>query len=241
MTGVVRSVIVPPKGSGKQTSLDVDWSFGSEIKRRIVKICNVQLCYEKSGPSFLLRDAPAEQSEPGRTQTEGRFLEPDVICVNNDSRTSPHSTKWVEEEINHSLNGFVLPKAWSASHITEQHNGENQSRNGLRPYDYFTWMFPIHHLESIVTLSNPQLAMNTTQQTNGSEILKFFGILVLMSRHQFGPRRGLWLSVGKFKYISAPNFVVIMPNIALRHRGPVYVSVTMEIWMAMDPRIGGRW
>ena len=72
----------------------------------------------------------------------------------------------------------------------------------------------MHHLESIVTLTNSQLAMSTKQQTNESEILKFFGILVLMSRHQFGPRRDLWLSVSKFKYISAPNFGVIMP----RHR-----------------------
>ncbi len=35
------------KGSGKQTSIDVDWFFGSEIKRRIVKICNIQLSDKK--------------------------------------------------------------------------------------------------------------------------------------------------------------------------------------------------
>ncbi len=161
-----------------------------------------------------MRDAPAEQSIPRRTQTERRFLESDVICVNNGNRTSPHGTKWVEEEINHPLNGLVLPKARYVSHITGQRIGENQSSNGLRPYDYFTWMFPMHHLESIVTLTNSQLAMNTKQQTNGSEILKFFGILLLVLCHQFGSRCDLWLSLSRFKYVSAPNFGVIMP----RHR-----------------------
>ncbi len=61
---------------------------------------------------------------------------------------------------------------------------------------------------------NSQLAINIKQQTNRLEILKFFGILVLISRHQFGTRRDFWLSVSKFKYISAPKFGVIMP----RHR-----------------------
>ena len=103
MTGVFRGVIVPPKGSGKQPSVDVDWSFGSEINRRTVEICNVQLSDEESGPSCQLRETSAEQSQPRKTQTERRFFEPEVICVNNDRRTSPHSTKWVEEEINHSV------------------------------------------------------------------------------------------------------------------------------------------
>ena len=68
----------------------------------------------------------------------------------------------------------------------------------------------MNHLENIVRLTNAQLVLKSKHVTNGSEIIKFFGIIVLMSRHQFGARRDLWAFFSKFKYISAPNFGAIM-------------------------------
>ncbi len=210
VTGVVKEVIVPPKGSGKQTSLRVEWSLGDELKSKEVKICNIQLCHAQqdtaastTGPVTGDADDNVDQSE--RTTVQDAVTNPskDVITV--------HNTPWVESEISQSLNGTVLRRNWYVSHASGQRIMENESIAGLTPYDYFTWMFPMHHLEHIVTLTNAQLVYHQKSVTNGSEILKFFGTIVLMSRFEFGPRRDLWNSVSKNKYISAPNFGQIMP------------------------------
>ena len=68
------------------------------------------------------------------------------------------------------------------------------------------------HIPIIVSLTNIELAKRDKPRTNASELLRFFGVLVLMSRFEFGPRRNLWETSTTYKYISAPNFSRIMPN-----------------------------
>ena len=74
------------------------------------------------------------------------------------------------------------------------------------------WMFPVTHLEKIMTFTDIKLSELGQACTSSSEILKFFGTLILLTRYEFGNRRQLWLSTSKNKYIAAPDFARIMPR-----------------------------
>lgn len=49
------------------------------------------------------------------------------------------------------------------------------------------------HLGDIVAMKNEQLTQQDRLTTNVSEILRYFGVQLLMSRYEFGSRRDLWL------------------------------------------------
>ena len=76
------------------------------------------------------------------------------------------------------------------------------------------WMFSITHLRNITKYTNYQLAVNGMKLTISSEILTFFGILVLLTRFEFGSRRALWSTRRRNKYIQAPDLAQVMS----RHR-----------------------
>ena len=87
---------------------------------------------------------------------------------------------------------------------------ENRRLSGLTPFEYFSLIFTMHYLAKNVALKNVQLSFRGRSHTNGPEILKFLGTVVLMSRFQFGARRDLWISENKYKYVPAPKFGNIM-------------------------------
>lgn len=72
--------------------------------------------------------------------------------------------------------------------------------------EYFYGMFPMGHLPKIVALTNVELLANHFRETTAGEILRFFGVLILISRFEFGDtRRNLWKKEADSKYIPAPN------------------------------------
>ena len=92
------------------------------------------------------------------------------------------------------LNGWVPTITWSVKNVNGKIIDENRLLSGLISYDYFLWIFPMNHLDKIVALTNVQLSFCVCSLTNGSEILKFLGTIVLKTRFQFGARRDLWIS-----------------------------------------------
>mmetsp|Transcript_8981 Transcript_8981/g.13805 ORF Transcript_8981/g.13805 Transcript_8981/m.13805 type:complete len:99 (+) Transcript_8981:258-554(+) len=66
-------------------------------------------------------------------------------------------------------------------------------------------MFPPKQLNLMVELRNKQLDKATVKRTTGEEILKFFGLCLLMTRFEFGNRASLWLTTAPWKYIPAPR------------------------------------
>jgi Transposase IS4 len=67
-------------------------------------------------------------------------------------------------------------------------------------------MFPPAQLTLIVALTNKRLRAHHQRETSSSEILKYFGIMVLATRCQFSRRRDLWNTVPKSPYEIAYNF-----------------------------------
>ena len=67
-------------------------------------------------------------------------------------------------------------------------------------------MFPPKQLVAMVDLTNIELVKLEANTTNTSEILKFFGVLILMTSFEFTSRESLWSSVAPMKYKPAPHF-----------------------------------
>ena len=110
-----------------------------------------------------------------------------------------------------SLNGNYTPRMWSVRNVVGENlypGGPNAATttNGMSALDFFLLMFPPKQLVAMVDLTNIELAKLEANTTNISELLKFFGVLILMTSFEFTSRASLWSSVAPMKYKPAPHF-----------------------------------
>jgi hypothetical protein len=67
----------------------------------------------------------------------------------------------------------------------------NLAINGTSAMDFFLLMFPPKQLVLMVDLTNIELEKLEANTTNTSELLKFFGVLILMTSFEFTSRASL--------------------------------------------------
>ena len=82
--------------------------------------------------------------------------------------------------------------------------GDHQ--NSYSRLEYFLMLFPPEQLQLILKLTNHELGMARKTYTSAGEIVKFFGVMLLVTRFEFGSRASLWSNVTTNKYIPAPLF-----------------------------------
>ena len=82
--------------------------------------------------------------------------------------------------------------------------GDHQ--NSYSRLEYFLMLFPPEQLQLILQLTNNKLAMARKMYTTAGEIVKFFGVMLLVIRLEFGSWASLWSNVTTNKYIPAPSF-----------------------------------
>ena len=70
--------------------------------------------------------------------------------------------------------------------------------------------FPLLHLSRIVSMTNKVLLGKGRRSTTWGEVLRFFGLLVLMKRFEFGSGRDFWSKTSRTKYCMLPNFTEII-------------------------------
>ena len=80
----------------------------------------------------------------------------------------------------------------------------------MSPYDFFMWTFPQTHLLNVLKATNARLTGKQVPPTTSGEVLRFFGILVLLTRLEFSERRSLWSSETHSNYLTSPNLGRIM-------------------------------
>ena len=66
-------------------------------------------------------------------------------------------------------------------------------------------MFPPNQFTHMTILTNEKLQAAGKTQTTKGEILKFFGILILITKFEFGSRASLWATIAPSKYVPAPQ------------------------------------
>ena len=105
--------------------------------------------------------------------------------------------------------------------------GDNQ--NLYSRLEYFLILLPPQQLQLILQLTNNELAIARKNYTTAGEIVKFFGVMLLVTRFEFGSRASLWSNMTTNKYIPAPSFGLTgMP----RKR---FDNLLMCIWFSEQP------
>ena len=82
--------------------------------------------------------------------------------------------------------------------------GDHQ--NSYLCLEYFLMLFPPQQLQLILQLTNNELAMARKNYTTAGEIVKSFGVMLLVTQFEFGSWASLWSNVTTNKYIPGPSF-----------------------------------
>jgi Transposase IS4 len=126
---------------------------------------------------------------------------PRPVSVNN-------GREWFTGITDVDVNGPVPSRPWK---MVDQYTGRvytpgcDEGTLELKPYDFFMACFPRTLLKSIVANTSANLRANGHPDITIGELLKWFGITILITRFEFGERSSLWATDGTCKYIPAPS------------------------------------
>ena len=149
-----------------------------------------------------LREVEAELVEPMIEPTRNPPRNPnsrnDVDC---------HGVRWMANntEAKRDQNGHIQKKTWGLQTITGEvlvkgsESGKRMSR-----LDFFLLMFPPSQLTQCTLLTNIAFRKNKIKEATTGEVLKYFGILILLTKFEFNSRRDLWSNLSNHRYIPAP-------------------------------------
>jgi hypothetical protein len=130
---------------------------------------------------------------------------------NNNVASVNHGRTWTLGETDVDVNGPVPRRYWKMACQynvgREYYPGCDESRK-YRPYDYFMACFPSKQLKYMVDETSKRLRADNKVGTSLGELLKFFGVTILMTAFEFGERHSLWEKNHhrSCKYIPAPHF-----------------------------------
>jgi len=126
------------------------------------------------------------------------------------SPTLAHGFEWRDQQVLQPIGGPVPRKPWSVRALGGDIISEGGDAVGFgrtrTPLDYFFAVFPQDQLTRVTELTSAKLESRRLPPTSPGEILKFFGILILATRFQFGSRADLWATAPRSKHMPAPAF-----------------------------------
>ena len=106
------------------------------------------------------------------------------------------------------INRAFVRKTWK---LTDQYTGEEYTPGcdvsaEVGPLQFFMAVFPKKQLAMMVEETSSRLTKAGKPKLSKGELLKWLGIMILITRFEFGERDHLWRSKSSCKYIPAPNF-----------------------------------
>lgn len=213
VTGTVVNLVQEVINGRRRRSVEVDWKIQDRCKRVTLKIVNI-----KAGTDTSEKDA--EENNP---------ISPLLLSFEDDVEQELEMIDLVTEQDANSANAnaVVHGRSWSTGpvmtslngHVSKQHCsviGQSgtiftfgSAPRDLTPFECFTTMFPMKHLEVIKRLTNVKLQERDIRTVTSGELLRFFGLLILLTRFNVSSRRDLWKKTSS-KYIPTPDFGRIM-------------------------------
>jgi hypothetical protein len=101
----------------------------------------------------------------------------------------------------------VLRRQWKMKNLFGDDVFPNSAPSlGMSRLDFFLLMFPDDQLTEMLSLTNREMRKRGAPGLTMTELLKFFGILILSTRFEFGSRSELWSRTAPSKYQPAPAF-----------------------------------
>ena len=157
-------------------------------------------------------DLPATQSPLREDYNPSGSEDDDEEDVSDDDNATVfenNDRKWYLDKYDvgyKDLNGPVKEKKWffvdAANNIYSPLSHENDPPSML---DCFLCCYPLTILNNIVGLTNIQLQNDGENITNAEEVLRFIGVMILVSRMEFTDRRSLWSASSSSNYVAAQS------------------------------------
>ena len=119
-----------------------------------------------------------------------------------------HGREWIDGNTELPTNGGFIRKSWK---FVCQYTGK-EFTPGCDPekevdvLDFFMAIFPKKQLQCMIEETNKRLVKGGHPKLTKGELLKWFGILLLITRFEYGERAQLWSNRSHCKFIPAPNF-----------------------------------
>ena len=159
-----------------------------------VEVVDVDAVPAPSTPSPTRKDPPQEEHTPVRP-----LHQPVEEVVDN--------ITWTESVPVQLLNGGHHHHDWHhKTNVRGVHVCEGSDTGGLLSLKYyFDAVFPAGHLRNIVRWTNAELAGAYLRPTSEAEVIKFFGIILLIPRLPQVSCKRLWSTVPCTKYSCLPN------------------------------------
>ena len=163
---------------------------------------------------------PAQPPEPTIIQPHQHGNPEQATQHDVPAETGPHATNQQFAAICHGVTwrvdntiamsdiaGTPQPRQWRIKDAVGDYFVDGCDVNGSRSrLDYFLMVFPPEELTLIQRLTSDQLLAIGREGITQGELLRFFGILLLITRFEFTSRASLWSATAPSKYIPAPSF-----------------------------------
>jgi Transposase IS4 len=134
----------------------------------------------------------------------------DSIRIPRMPESTNHGRSWFEGVTDVEVNGPVPRRSWR---FEDQYSGDiftvgcdlNEKNRKYTPFQFFMACFPETQLAAMLKMTDANLVAAGKDKTSRGELLKWFGVTILITRFEFGSRASLWSSHTASKYIPAIN------------------------------------
>ena len=125
--------------------------------------------------------------------------------------SSNNGRNWYEGVVDVDMNGPVPRRYWkmSCQWTSRQYlPGCDTVKKDRKytPYDYFMACFPKEQLKSMVELTSIALRKRNKKPLSYGELLKWFGVTILIANCEFGDRSSLWEGKHECKFVQPQQF-----------------------------------
>jgi Transposase IS4 len=189
-------------------------------------------------------------------ESQGTFVneEPSIRPINVANFVKPafkNNYNWfsIDEEDDIDTNGPLAAMKWrfTGTDAAFMEPKDNKSDSKRTPLEYFLAAMPPASIKRILHETNEKLREQEADEMGIAELLRFFGLCILVTRMQFGRRRELWGHVTGSKYIPPTNFAAtgmsrnrfeeIWSLLSFSHQEPVQpigMSLADYCWTLVD-------
>lgn len=126
-------------------------------------------------------------------------------------------------------NGQALSKKWAITGMNNETIYEGHGPQNMRRHNFFQWMFPSKHLMKIVDAINRKISSEGRKTTYGGEVLRFFGLLLIIMGVEFADLLSLWSEKFKSENISLWDSVPSCYAIDLRSSPTFCISLDLSV------------
>ena len=196
VSGTVLYVVTDRSTGRASTSLRVDWTLSeSDTPKKCVK--TVKLCKTPRSSTKPVLDRNSESTSPETPvsefpqrppsdDTESEDFEISAISLFRRPDATAHGVEWYTHEVLTPIGGVICKRDW---HIRTQSGdclADGVGEKCFSPFDYFIAIFPRSNRLEMVEWKIERLLRIGRAGASDRDVLRFFGITVLMTRFEFG-------------------------------------------------------